>query len=364
MNHTIQKFKNFIFQDVKSKDETKDFAVLLRITAIILGVYYILTGIIVAYNKHYFVGLTLVLALAILTGAFICTYENHTTLALVLINVVLIIFTSVLAFFVGYGLDYQFLIFLNILLIYYNQTDYMALKKLYTIGLCVYVMILAIYSDSFGSAGVEVGFPTVLTRCVNLIAIVSSLSSIAYCYCTKFNQAENKLKAKNKELEAMANYDTLTGLSNRRHMNEHLSKLVYEHNRSGKNFTLAIGDIDFFKKVNDTYGHDTGDYVLSTVSKIFTEYMKDKGRVSRWGGEEFLFAFENMNLQQAYTKLDDLRKIIESTPMEFKEYHFRVTMTYGLEEFNERLGVEVTIKHADDKLYIGKTSGRNRVIAQ
>ena len=178
----------------------------------------------------------------------------------------------------------------------------------------------------------------------------------------KFNQAEDKLRRINENLERMANIDTLTGLSNRRHMNEYLAGLVFEYNRSNKVFTMAIGDIDFFKKVNDTYGHDTGDYVLSTAAALFKKFMKDKGHVARWGGEEFLFAFENMDLDKAYRFLDELRHEIEKTPMDFKEFHFNITMTFGIEEFNPRLGIESTINRADGKLYKGKQGGRNRVV--
>ena len=68
------------------------------------------------------------------------------------------------------------------------------------------------------------------------------------------------------------------------------------------------------------------------------------------------------NFYEAFKELDELRKQIESTPMQFKDYDFKVSMTYGLEEFNPRLGIEATINHADKKLYEGKTGGRNRVV--
>ena len=326
---------NFIFEDVKSKKESKDFAVLLRFMCLILSLYYLVTAISVAWNRHYYVGLILILAIAISFGSFMCTYENHTMLSMVLINIVLIVFPALLSFSVGYDLDFQFMTFFNILIIFYNQSEKMKLKIVYTVFICIISLVVSWFCTSFGVSGLDSTFSVIITRSINIVATIGILCAIAYCYCTKFNLAEQKLRAFNKELEIMANYDPLTKLSNRRHMNEYLANLVYEHNRTGKTFTMAIGDIDFFKKVNDTYGHDTGDYVLSTVAGIFTEYMKDKGHVSRWGGEEFLFAFENMSIEKAYQALDRMRHQIEMTPMHFKEFDFNVTMTYGIEEFND-----------------------------
>lgn len=353
---------NFLFQDVKSKTETKDFAVLLRFMCLILAIYYLITAVTVACNRHYYVGLILVLAIAICCGAFACTYEDYTKLSMILINIVLVVFPAMLSFAVGYDLDFQFMTFFTILIVFYNQSENMTPKIIYTILICIASLIISWLSTSFGVSGLDSSFSVIFTRSINIIATVGLLSAIAYCYCTKFNQAEQKLRAFNKELEIMANYDPLTKLSNRRHMNEHLAGLVYEHNRTGLPFTMAIGDIDFFKKVNDTYGHDTGDYVLSTVAGIFSEYMKGKGHVARWGGEEFLFVFENMGIEKAFAALDKMRHQIEMTPMRFKDFDFNVTMTYGMEEFNDLFGIEVTLKHADDKLYAGKQGGRNRVV--
>ena len=353
---------NFIFSDVRKKNETKELAVLVRITCIIFAIYYLIIGIIISFYQHYFLGLSMILAIAFVTAAFMFTYEDHTSTGLILLNLVIIIFSTLLALNIGYDLDFHFPIFITVLLIYFNKSKHMYLKRFFTIGLCIYMMIFAQIFEALGSKHIAAGFPTILIRSVNMILITSAIGTLAYCYCNKFNQAEEKLMAINKEYETLANYDALTKLANRRHMNECLQNLESEFNRTGKGFCIAIGDVDFFKKVNDTYGHDTGDYVLSTLAGMFSEHMKNKGIVARWGGEEFLFAFENSDRNQAYLALDELRHKIEITPFHYKEYDFKVSMTYGLEEYNDRLGIEITINKADQKLYEGKTSGRNKVV--
>lgn len=367
MKKIFQNAINFLLMDVQSKTETKDLAVLIRITCILLSLYYLIVGIAIAFFQKYIMGIMLIAAIGMLIAAFICTYENRTFIGLVILNAVILIFSSALSFNVGYSLDFHVLTFLNILFVYFNKTENMMLKRFYATAICIYNMFFSQICDALGAPGLSDGLPTVLVRDMNIIILTGLVGTVAYSFCTKFNQAEDKLRKINDNLEQMANIDTLTGLSNRRHMNDYLSSLVYEYNkdaRGRKTFTLAIGDVDFFKKVNDTYGHEVGDYVLSTLAKMFEEHMKGKGHVARWGGEEFLFCFENMDLNAAYLHLDALRHRIEITPFQFRDNIFNLSMSYGLEEFNSRLGVEATINRADEKLYKAKTSGRNRVVIQ
>lgn len=362
MKHWISSFNSFIQADVKNDKETKEMAVLIRLTCIIFSIYYFITGITIAILQHYYLGLTLVTAIGFLIGCFILTYENKTTISLVLLNLTLIIFPSLLSLNIGFEMDFHICMYINVLLIFFNKSERMIWKALYTVAMCTGLMCLTQFCQAFSHMVVPNGFAKIFLQSLNIVVFSSNLGWIAYSYCVKFNQAEDKLRRINENLVRMANLDTLTGLSNRRHMNEYMSNLVFDFNRSEKIFTIAIGDIDFFKKVNDTYGHDTGDYVLTTVANKLSKFMENKGHVARWGGEEFLFAFENMNLEKAYKHMDELRQIIQNTPMKFKEYDFNITMTYGMEEYNDRLGIEATINKADHKLYKGKEGGRNRVV--
>ena len=362
MKRAFDRFIAFIFQDVKNEKETKDLAVLIRVTGLILVLYYLFTSVCIAFQQHYVLSLFLVGAAGLTIGSFILTYENRTRMGLILLNIVILASATLLTFYLGFSMGFHLPIVLNILLVYYNKTDRMMIKRIYSFALMIYLMCMSEICSAVSLSVKPSETMTMVFQTVNMMFFSMNIMAAAYCYCMKFNQAEDKLRRINENLERMANYDTLTGLSNRRHMNEYLAGLVFEYNRSGKIFTMAIGDIDFFKKVNDTYGHDTGDYVLSTAAGLFKRFMKDKGHVARWGGEEFLFAFENMDLDKAYRYLDELRHLVEMTPMDFKEFHFNITMTYGCEEFNPRLGIETTINRADGKLYKGKQGGRNRVV--
>ena len=137
--------------------------------------------------------------------------------------------------------------------------------------------------------------------------------------------------------------------------------------------SIAIGDIDHFKKINDTYGHDAGDEVLKSLAKLFDDYMSEFGIAIRWGGEEFLFVFDDVNLDDAFVALDRLRLKISTLEILWKGERIPVTMTFGLTDINVMLSSKDTdsdienriheaIGDADKKLYMGKESGRNKVV--
>ena len=126
--------------------------------------------------------------------------------------------------------------------------------------------------------------------------------------------------------------------------------------------TVAMGDIDFFKHVNDTYGHDAGDMVLKELAKVFLEVMGKEGKVCRWGGEEFLFVFQNKNGYQANEVLHDILKRIRGMGIPYQSDWIHVTMTFGLEEYSGEKDMEAVIRAADQKLYRGKENGRNQIV--
>ena len=120
--------------------------------------------------------------------------------------------------------------------------------------------------------------------------------------------------------------------------------------------------LNFLKRVNDTYGHDSGDVVLKEISSMLTDFMDDKGYASRWGGEEFLLVFRGINADEVFQQLEMFRDSVAKKVIEVEDKTINVTMTFGLEEYSSHAGIDETIKKADEKLYLGKNGGRNRVV--
>ncbi len=155
--------------------------------------------------------------------------------------------------------------------------------------------------------------------------------------------------------------DSLTGLYNRRSCNEVLETAIHEYREYGKQFSVVIGDIDNFKNFNDTYGHLTGDKVLKQVSQIFQKHMKGKGSAFRWGGEEFLLVYKEEN---PVGMVEKVLEEIRNTPIHYEEQMIQVTMTFGVSVCQGEDTAEILIKQADDRLYYGKTHGKNQVVFQ
>lgn len=114
--------------------------------------------------------------------------------------------------------------------------------------------------------------------------------------------------------------------------------------------------------MNDNYGHDAGDKVLKGIAEIFREEMKEKTFAARWGGEEFLLLFPGCNGDNAYMELEKIRRKIKEMKVKTEKEDIGVTMTFGLTEYDFNSDLDLAIKEADKKLYIGKEQGRDRII--
>lgn len=168
----------------------------------------------------------------------------------------------------------------------------------------------------------------------------------------------NKLFEENKMLGQIAGVDALTGLYNRWSMAKFLSDAFQiEHP-----FCLVMCDIDDFKKINDTYGHECGDEVLKHIAQIIQSFIPEGSYVCRWGGEELLILLNHYTSEDSYALADKIRCRIAESDTAFQEYTVHHTMTMGVAHHHKNQTVESTIAKADMKLYIGKRNGKNIVI--
>ncbi|MDO4965640.1 MAG: diguanylate cyclase [Lachnospiraceae bacterium] len=171
----------------------------------------------------------------------------------------------------------------------------------------------------------------------------------------EIGQAAEKLQL---SLRKLIERDALTSLYNRRAAEKKLDQLEAEGIKS----SISIGDIDFFKKFNDSFGHECGDAVLREVAATLNEGMRGKGFVARWGGEEFLLVFEGIEEIAAGLFLTEILQSIRDHKVIYDGEEHAVTMTFGVTGRADDEKVNDQIRRADDKLYEGKKTGRNRVI--
>ena len=156
--------------------------------------------------------------------------------------------------------------------------------------------------------------------------------------------------------------DSLTDLYNRRYCNQNLKNISEQYIKTGEPYTLAIADIDFFKKVNDTYGHAAGDEVLVSVAQIMKKSMAGKGFAARWGGEEFLLVYTGCDMETTLTYLEMFAEAIREMCVEHDDKTIKITMSIGVATGNGD-SVDKVLCTADDRLYHAKKAGRDRVVS-
>lgn len=156
--------------------------------------------------------------------------------------------------------------------------------------------------------------------------------------------------------------DSLTDLYNRRYCNQNLKNLSEQYIKTGEPYTLAIADIDFFKKVNDTYGHISGDEVLVSVAQIMKKSMAGKGFAARWGGEEFLLVYTGCDMETTLTYLEMLVEAIREMRVEYDDKAIKITISIGVATGNGD-SVDKVLCTADNRLYHAKKEGRDRVVS-
>ena len=160
------------------------------------------------------------------------------------------------------------------------------------------------------------------------------------------------------EIKNKANKDHLTGLYNRRYLFNIGNEIYNDCKTNNKVFAIAIIDIDNFKRINDTYGHDIGDIALKEVAVILNKNISSNGLISRLGGEEFCICFYNRNEDEVKELLEYIRKDFEKNVIEIKDIQLKYTISIGC-SFDFGINIDEMIKNADEYLYEAKKDGRN-----
>lgn len=161
-------------------------------------------------------------------------------------------------------------------------------------------------------------------------------------------------------LSDKAGNDELTGLNNRYSIHSYFAETV---RKDPEKYWIAIIDIDDFKMVNDHYGHNYGDYVLKTIADLSRKELAEE-KICRWGGEEFLIIGRlDPDLSSAVEKMENLRKTIARYDFSYEGTHIRLTITGGIAAYENDMNVESWIDKADELLYQGKNSGKNKIVS-
>ena len=358
----IQKFINYIERDVKAEKESKEPAILLRLMCLIDTLCFGIVSVFSTYTFGSKSALSFCIFGAVIIALFFCSSKVSTVISISIYSLVTAFAVVYLTFCFGIAPMYHVCLFTLIFMIHFQIGFSKRVRVGTIVASCAIACFLIAYSMHNGPFFPVSPETTFVLISINSLCLFLKMMTVALMYYRKFSITDEKILKYAKKLETFAVQDTLTKLYNRRGMFNYLDNIEKRLESSPDFLSIAIGDIDFFKKVNDTYGHEAGDYVLVTVAQIIKKFMENKGCVSRWGGEEFLFSFEGKNGDEARGELEKLRSRIANYEFKYNDLTFHVTMTFGVEEYAGFLGIEKTINNADQKLYEGKKSGRNKVV--
>lgn len=198
---------------------------------------------------------------------------------------------------------------------------------------------------------------------IAFITLIISVFLFYYSTLTQFqiSRSQKKARMQAEELEYKANHDQLTGLMNRRKINVFLKQAQAQKEQEHAEYALTIFDIDGFKKINDTYGHDAGDFILRQMSSTVAKLLTEKQYFARWGGEEFVILFTEYS-DAIVGHLDEIRRAVEKQVFHWQYTDIHITLTFGLANSKECADLEKMIIEADDRLMYGKQHGKNQVV--
>lgn len=218
----------------------------------------------------------------------------------------------------------------------------------------------------------------ILTLTTLMLEIIFIFQPMAHAIKTLFlktswqyHELEQQVKARtldleqtNQKLSHLASHDPLTGLKNRLHLEDELDRLMLHYKINHLPYAVAMLDVDWFKNVNDTYGHDAGDFVLCELSKLFVSTVRQEDTIFRSGGEEFVIIFNRIKQEDALNRCELIRQRVESHAFVYKNEILKITISGGVyhPDENEVLSVREVLKRADNALYLAKNKGRNRIV--
>lgn len=191
------------------------------------------------------------------------------------------------------------------------------------------------------------------------IAVTVICSAILFMAFIMSESFSNELESK---LRMFASSDTLTGLANRRTFESAIARAISHARRKESDLCLAFLDVDHFKKVNDTYGHDAGDELLKQLALILAESARGADLVARYGGEEFVVLMQECDVNGAKVACERIRAQVEVAEVQSASFKLKATVSIGVVAFMPHMNETTLIQIADQTLYLAKKQGRNRVV--
>lgn len=280
-----------------------------------------------------------------------------------------VIHSTLSSILVGYDYGFMYYLIALIPVSFYLAFSISSFKRKliypFTTAIIVFSLIMIVRGITYFYDPVYTNIPIgfqIFFNYMNLFIGLVTTFLFSALFAIEVNSMQLLMESEQEKLEDQASFDPLTHFLNRRSMDERLSSAHRNAIINDIPYSLIMGDIDHFKQFNDTYGHDCGDYVLQTISKLIANQIRSKDSASRWGGEEFLILISDSQ-EIANEVANRIRSSIDEYEFYYNGTCLHVTMTLGVAGYYSSSKVKTLIEIADKRMYKGKENGRNQVIS-
>lgn len=358
----LNKIQSLLYQQLNRRkdypdDELHNYVLMLAI-ALIAGMVHITFTVFFFIVGSPLLGTSHFLGVFVFVLAYRLLEQRRYDTAGVIVSVMILLSSFATIFTIGgdnFSILYQFLVLLMQMVVPFTK------KKIPTVLtiLLPFIMVASYLFDLVHTPLQSIGIANNVLTVLNIIIVSSGFVLMMSLDRLVRSFLEHYRQQKMAELELQVTLDPLTGLYNRRYADTYFESL--SNDPAEAECYMAIADIDDFKKVNDTYGHDAGDVTLRIISELFKSNTRKSDRVFRWGGEEFLLVIHDVSAIDAFRLMDKIRTMVSEHPIVYKEHTFRVSITAGLARLDPH-NIPCTIELCDKRMYQGKRSTKNVVV--
>lgn len=294
-----------------------------------------------------------VISVGMYVAGYYALRRKHNRLAVRLIWLEVIGHSALGTILIGWGSGFHYYLMMFIPVLFITMPLRRAVVSLvwlwgYYVGLSI--LMWSIDPIQPISAGALLG-----VHVFNLSVVFAMFSYLSYFYLQMVLSGQRKLRR-------LATIDSLTGLFNRRHASYLAEKEISRFRRSGHPVSFMLLDVDHFKLINDLYGHEMGDTILTEIGRLIPIQLRSQDFVARWGGEEFLVVLPDTRIERAFASAERVREALRIHDWEaITGKELNVTVSVGVSELGENDDLGAVVSRADQALYRGKAGGRNRV---
>lgn len=307
----------------------------------------------------YFNIASIVLYIILIVLTHVVTFDRNTLLYAA--DIEIIVHATYASYLLGSTPDFEMMLLLMIPITFLTQSSRFYVPFIVTfLSMCCYIYLKynIVDAEDFKYHFDDVSYMKAL-HAANIFISTFVLLFISSTYMLYRVYMEYQLINQRETFKRLASIDPLTNLYNRRAMNENIRAIRRNSASPRSKYVIGIGDIDNFKKINDTYGHDIGDKVLIYVSELLKNNIPKGGYAARWGGEEFLFVIPESNIENGVDFTEKIHTSLRAHLFDIEDCLFGVTMTFGVSEGIPTDKIDSVITHADKRLYKGKNNGKD-----